>query len=543
MLERWITRAQAVSRLACRSGSLDRPPSPKAAIELVRQRLAGPLALPSLFRIHAAAQPDALAVVDSNHRLTYVELDRRVDRIANGLRGRLGLKAGDAAVLVMRNRVEMIEAQAALARIGGSAVTVSWRSTTEELEFLVTHSGARAVIVEESVSQAIVAARPKLRNVPHDNYVFVGGDGPFGVGYEALLESSGTDRIDGHEGRVIIYTSGTTGKPKGAVRSFPKEAVWAIVHVLDELPMRRDDHHLVVCPMYHSTAFGFITFTLLLGGTVFIEPGFDPERVLATIDRERITTTAMVPTMLHRILDLPGEVRARYDTRSLSAIFSGGAPLSGTLARRVIEELGYVLYNFYGSTETGLNTLATPEELLLAPGTIGHAIAENDIRLLDDEGREVPTGETGELWVKSALLVDGYHGDDAATEASMRDGFFSVGDLAHRDRHGLFHIDGRKRDMIISGGVNVYPAEVEEILHRHPNVAEVSVVGIEDDEWGERVRACVVPREPPLDELELLAWAKRHLAGPKVPREVRVMESLPKNPTGKVLKRQLRAMD
>lgn len=541
MIERWRTRARAASRIALRTGSFDHP-SPKATLELFRQRLAGPVALPSLFRVHAAGQPDALALVDRDRRLTYGELDARIDQLASGLRNTLGLKAGDAAVLVMRNRIEMIEAQAALARIGGSAVTVSWRSTAEELEYLVGHSGSRAVIVEEVISQAVAEARPKLTRVPSDNYVFVGGRGPFGVAYDELLDSAPAERIDGHEGRVVIYTSGTTGKPKGAVRSFPKEALWAILHVLDEMPFRRDDRHLAVCPMYHSTAFGFISFTMILGGAVCIEPGFDPERTLATIERERITTSAMVPTMLHRILDLPAEVRAKYDTRSLHGLFSGGAPLSGTLARRVIEEFGHVLYNFYGSTETGINTIATPEELLRSPGTIGHAIAENEIRLLDDAGGEVPEGETGELWVKNALLVDGYHADKAATDAATRDGFFSVGDLAHRDANGLFHIDGRKRDMIITGGVNVYPAEVEEVLHRHPNVAEVAVIGIEDDEWGERVCACVVPRHGELDELELLAWAKRHLAGPKVPRDVRVMDALPKNPTGKVLKRQLRAM-
>jgi fatty-acyl-CoA synthase len=294
--------------------------------------------------------------------------------------------------------------------------------------------------------------------------------------------------------------------------------------------------------MYHSTAFGFIAFTMTLGGTVVIEPGFDPERFLAVVERERVTTTAVVPTMLHRLLALPEATRRRYDTRCLRAFFCGGAPLSGELARRTMEELGHVLYNFYGATETGLNTIATPEELLSAPGTIGHAIGGNAIRLLDEVGREVPEGETGELWVKNAMLVAGYHDDEAATRRSMREGFFSVGDLAHRDPRGLYHLDGRKRDMIISGGVNVYPAEVEEVLHRHPNVSECAVVGVPDDEWGERVRVFVVPREAPLDEAELLAWARKNLAGPKVPRDVRVIDELPKNPTGKVLKRELRSL-
>jgi fatty-acyl-CoA synthase len=314
------------------------------------------------------------------------------------------------------------------------------------------------------------------------------------------------------------------------------------MHILAELPVRADDRHLAVCPLYHSTAFAFATITLLLGGTVFVETKFEAARTLELIARERITTSAMVPTMLHRMLQVPAEVRARHDTRSLRAILSGGAPLSGTLARAVCEELGHVLYNFYGATETGINTIATPDELLRAPGTIGHVVGGNEIRILDDEGRPVPDGTTGELFVKNSMLVR-YHGDDAATRASMRDGFFSVGDLAHRDAHGLFHIDGRKRDMLISGGVNVYPAEIEEVLATHPAVAEIAIVGAPDADLGEKVKAFVALRDGHVATAEeLVAFARTKLSGPKIPREVVFLGELPKNPTGKILKRELRAM-
>ncbi|HJL19356.1 MAG TPA: AMP-binding protein [Sandaracinaceae bacterium LLY-WYZ-13_1] len=538
-LSQWTRRLRAVGRIAFRSGAAFQA-RPAAAVEALRMRLAGPLGLPSLIRVHAAARPDAPAIVFEDRTRTWRELDARIDRLASGLRRRHGIGRGDAGVLIMHNRPEFLEAQAALARLGGSAVSVSWRSTADELEYLVGHSGAKVVLAEAAVADAVDEARGRLATVPAANLIAVAGEREGFASYDALLAQAPAERVDGREGSVVIYTSGTTGKPKGAVREFPKEMAWAVIHVLDELPIRADDRHLAVCPMYHSTAFGFIGFTMVLGGSVVIEPRFDPERFLAAIERHRITTTAVVPTMLHRVLDLPESVRRRYDTRSLHAIFCGGAPLSGTLARRVIGELGHVLYNFYGSTETGLNTLATPEELLLSPGTIGHPIEGNEIRLLDERGREVADGDTGELWVKNAMLVAGYHRDEAATRSSMRDGFFSVGDLAHRDENGLFHIDGRKRDMIISGGVNVYPAEVEEILHRHPRVAEVAVVGVPDEEWGERVRACVVP-DGELDEAELLTWGREQLSGPKAPREVRLLDALPKNPTGKVLKRQLRS--
>ncbi len=541
---RWTGRARAAAGVARKSiGLLEG--SPRGALELARQRLAGPLGLPSLLRVHARARPDAPALIGDDETRTFRALDRRVDQLAHVLRSDLGLRPGDAGLLVLENRPEVLEAQAALARIGASAIPVSWRSTAGELAYLAEHSGARAAIVEASLVDRVPLPASRLLVVGSEAGGSEAGGSEAGAASGALAYDDAVARapaapIDGHEGAVVIYTSGTTGRPKGAVRRFPEEMVWAMLHVLDELPVRSDDRHLAVCPMYHTTAFGFIGFTFVLGGAVVIARRFDPEAFLATIERHRITTTAVVPTMLSRVLALPPEVRRRYDTRSLRAVFTAGAPLPGELASRVIGELGHVLYNIYGSTETGLNTLATPAELLRAPGTIGHPLRENDVRLLDAQGREVDPGETGELFVKNAMLVAGYHQDEAATRASMRGGYFSVGDLAHRDEHGLLHLDGRKRDMIITGGVNVYPAEIEEALHRHPNVAECAVVGVADPDLGERVRACVVPRTPPLDEEDVLTFARERLAGPKRPREVVVMDALPKNPTGKVLKRTLR---
>lgn len=537
---RWRTRAAALARVAVRSGALFevRPASLWAAL---RMRLAGPLALPSLFRIHAASKPDAIAVVSDHRSWSFRELDERIDRLAAGLRDEHGIGPDDAVILVMPNRVEFLETQAALGRVGASAVSVSWRSTPSELEYLVGHAGGKAVVADASVLEPVASARPRLTTVPSSNFLVVGGTREGFASYDELLARSAPERIDGREGSVIIYTSGTTGRPKGAVRRFPENMAWAVIQLLDELGIRADDRHLAALPMYHSTAFAFIGFTLALGGTVVLESSFDPERFLATIEAQRITTAAVVPTMLHRLLELPPDVRSAYDTRSLTAIYCGGAPLSGDLARRTMEEFGHVLYNFYGSTETGLNTLATPEELLRAPGTIGHVIEGNDIRLLDEHGQEVAEGETGELWVKNEMLVSGYQHDESSTRASMRDGYFSVGDLAHRDADGLYHVDGRKHDVIISGGVNVYPAELEEVLSRHPDVSEVAVVGVPDEEWGERVRACIVPRRS-LEEAELIAWSRRELSGPKAPREVRWLEKLPRNPTGKVLKQPLREM-
>ncbi|MBN8615606.1 MAG: AMP-binding protein [Deltaproteobacteria bacterium] len=509
---------------------------------VIEQRLRGGLGLASVFRIHGASQPDALALSDERQRLTYGEVDARVDRLAGELSKR-GIGKGAPVVIVLHNRLEVIEMQAVATRLGGAAVSASWRSTVEELAYIVEHSGARAMVIEADLVGPVLAARDRFARLG-DNLIAVAGAPGGTVSYDELAKH-GTPRPirDGaEEGAVVIYTSGTTGKPKGAVRTFGRDAHLAYMHILAELPVRADDRHLAVCPLYHSTAFAFATITLLLGGSVHVEMKFDAERALAVIARERITTTAMVPTMLHRILQLPEPVRARYDVRSLRAILSGGAPLSGTLAREVCEELGHVLYNFYGATETGINTIATPDELLRSPGTIGHAVGGNDIRILDDDGRLVPEGTTGELFVKNSMLVR-YHGDDDATRASMRDGYFSVGDLAHRDVHGLFHIDGRKRDMLISGGVNVYPAEIEEVLATHPAVLEIAIVGAPDPDLGEKVKAFVALRDGmTTSPEELVGFARSKLSGPKIPREIVFLPELPKNPTGKILKRELRLL-
>jgi fatty-acyl-CoA synthase len=382
------------------------------------------------------------------------------------------------------------------------------------------------------------------------NLIVVGAEaGPPAAGrsavrYEDLLAEPGALDLDEgalEDSAVVIYTSGTTGKPKGAVRKFPKDTLPAALRFIAETPLRVDDVHVVACPLYHSTAFGFMSFTHILGASAVLMDEFKPESFLEHVARFRATTAAVVPTMLHRVLSLEPAVLARYDTRSLRAIFSGGAPLPGPLAIRAMDHFGDILYNFYGATETGLVTLASPADLRAAPGTIGRVVPGNEVRLLDEAGHDVPQGSVGELFVKNKLLVAGYHNDAEATGASMRGEFFSVGDLARQAPDGLYYVEGRKRDMIISGGVNVYPAEVEGVLDAHPDVAEAAVVGVEDPEWGERVRAFVARRPgSAVGEGELKAWCRERLAGPKVPRDFVFIEALPRNPTGKVLKRELR---
>ncbi len=535
-------RVRTTARLSRQTGLLWSMTSP-GLVEMVRTLASGSQNPSRIYRIHARNSPSKPALIWRGRTTTWAELDSRIDRLASGL-VRRGVGRKQSLVLMMRNRQELVELGAACARAGAAGVTISWRSTPKELVYLATHSGARGIALEPELLPTFEQARSEL---PRDFFVLVtGDDAPRGTtALDSLLEEDphrgDLGAVNDEDAAVVIYTSGTTGKPKGAVRKFPKDTMQAVFRFLNETPMRVDDVHLVTCPLYHSTAFGFLSFSHLLGATVVVMDEFKPEPFLEMVERYGVTTTACVPTMLHRVMELPEATRKKYDTRSLRAVFSGGAPLPAPLALEFMDAFGDVVFNFYGATETGLVTLAKPRDLRDAPGTIGKAVPGNDIRLLDDDRNEVGDGKVGELFVKNKMLVAGYHKDDGATRESMAAGYFSVGDLARRDRDGNYFIEGRKRDMVISGGVNVYPAEVEAALETHPEVAEVAVVGVPDREWGERVRAFVVRRAgSSLDEGALKTFARERLAGPKVPRDVVFLDALPRNPTGKVLKRELR---
>ncbi|MEM9196159.1 MAG: long-chain fatty acid--CoA ligase, partial [Myxococcota bacterium] len=442
--------------------------TPLSAVpKVARHVLRGNPGPSTIFRIHATIRGDQVAAVCRGRRITYQELDTRIDRLAAGLQRVLDIRSGHAVVLMLENRLELLESQVALSRLGAAAVPVSYRSRPEELAYLLHDSEARACITERTLL-SVARSAAIHSGVLDESAIVTVGSGDAGAGVEQLEDQIAPDlnrqplryedllspehrsrctgqgvpfqNTDADPGRVIIYTSGTTGKPKGAVREFPRSGQEGILRFLAEAPLRTGERHLTVCPMYHSTAYAFTSFAMLLGGTVVIKSRFDPEDVLETIMREGIQSCALVPTMLYRLVSLPERIRSRYDTRTLRGVFTAGAPLSGTLAREFIDSFGPVLYNLFGSTETGLNTLATPEELLRSPGTIGHPIRGNEFRLLDSGGRPVGPGEVGELYIRNSMLVSGYHRNPEATAASMRDGFFSVGDLARQDRHGLFHL-------------------------------------------------------------------------------------------------------
>ncbi|WP_437478624.1 AMP-binding protein [Sorangium sp. So ce1014] len=526
-------------------------------LKVLARELAKGKANPSLlFRFYAENSPHRIAVVDprrlargaaegdvkapaEDRVYSFFALNEAIERLGYAL-DRRGVGPGATVLLALKNRPEFVMSQIALARVGASVVTASWRSTPAELSYLAGHSGARLLVFDADIADVIREAAPRLEGIPRESMIAVGERAPGFAHFDELIAERGAAPDRSERAAVVMYTSGTTGKPKGAVRGFGGGVVASALGAIGATPMRAGDVHLAVCPLYHLTALGFVNLSLVLGATIVILPEFHPELFLEAIQRYRVTTTAVVPTMLHRVLEL-GEARIRaHDTSSLTAIFTGGAPLPPALATKVMGVFGDRLFNFYGATETGIVTIAGPEDLRASPGTIGRPVAGSELMLVGEDGEPCRDGEVGELYVRSPLLVSGYHRDPDATRESMLDGYFSVGDLARRDARGCYHIEGRKRDLIISGGVNVYPAEVESVLHDHPAVAEAAVVGVPDRAWGERVRAFVALRPgAAASEDDIQAHCRAALAGPKVPREIVFVDALPRNPTGKVMKRDL----
>jgi acyl-CoA synthetase (AMP-forming)/AMP-acid ligase II len=495
--------------------------------------------MPDLLSALAAVDPTKVAFIEGDRAVTYAEHQERARRAANALRA-MGVGQGDRVAVQSHNSILAFEASAGLQKLGGVTVPVNFRLRGAELAYIINDSGARAVCAGPEFVPHIDAVRPEVRG--EVAYIALAGPPPPGWhAYEELLASASADDLPPPPSWAgsMIYTSGTTGHPKGAYRprGLPAEAASQTILTFG---LRPDDVHLQAGPGYHSAVAFFCALTMAVTGTVVVMPRFDPEAALRLIQRHRVTTTFMAPTLLHRIMDLPEAVRARYDVSSMRALILGAAPCPFSLKQRAQAYFGECLWEFYGATETGVNLVLRPEEQLRHPGSAGRPLEGQEILLLDDDGNPVPDGQPGELWVRNIWLAS-YYGRPDATARSMRDGFFSVGDVAYRDREGYYYICDRKIDMIISGGVNIYPAEIEACLHAHPAVQDVAVIGVPDDHWGESVKAFVVPKPgaAPAPE-ELIDWCRDRLADYKRPRSVDLVERLPRDEAGKLLKRRIR---
>lgn len=502
---------------------------------------------------HARTRPGKVAARDSHRALTYREWDERASRLAAALRSR-GLAKGDRVALLAYNAIEWLEIYAALARAGLVAVPVNFRLRAPEIAYIVGHCEARAIIVQESLRHEAEAALAESEIDPHRRIVFGGAAGaavPAGwSGYEALLaarpDAAPEADVQPQDLFALMYTSGTTGRPKGAMRSHEGNALIALATAL-EFGLSADDTALLVMPLCHANSLYFAVTFAMLGATIVVDDHahFDPAATLAALAESRITFTSLVPTHYVMMLGLPDAVKAQYDLHAVGKLLISSAPARPETKRAVMALFPHAkLFELYGSTEAGWVTVLRPDEQLDRLGTVGREWAGSGaIRLLGVDGREVPDGEVGELFSRTAYVFDGYWKNPEKTAEAFRGAWCSVGDLALRDADGCIRLVDRKSHMIISGGENIYPSEVEAVLATHPAVHDVAVVGLPDEKWGETVLAVVVLRAgEAADEAGLLDWCRPRMAGYKRPRAVRFIgeAELPRTATGKIQHRLLR---
>ncbi|HLJ33201.1 MAG TPA: AMP-binding protein [Ktedonobacteraceae bacterium] len=488
---------------------------------------------------HALVRPNKVALICGERSLTYVQFNARARRVANVLSG-LGVQAGDRVAVMAHNSIELLEIAGGLSKLSAIAVLLNYRLREHEVAYIINDSQAKVAIAGPGLVEVVHAARGEFSD--DVACIAIGDDVPaHWLRYEGLLASAG-EKVPESEsglGSTMSYTSGTTGKPKGAYR--PKGVpVNDIIMLVQAFELVDSDVHLLAGPYYHSAPSFFVALNLLLGATIVIQPKYDPVDALQLIERHHITTTFMAPSLLQRLCDVPADIFACYDTSSFRSIILGGAPCPHILKVRGEERFGKSLWEFYGATETGVVTLLRPEDQLRKPGSCGKIGPGQEIRLLDAAGNEVPDGTPGEMWSRNSWLAE-YYNKPEATAGNTKNGFFSVGDIAYRDSEGYYFICDRKIDMIISGGVNIYPAEIEAVLAAHPAVADVAVIGVPDDRWGESVKAVVELRPGAnITGEEIIAYCGEQLADYKRPRSVDFVEELPRNPTGKLLKTLIR---
>ena len=488
---------------------------------------------------HAESLPAKPAVIVGGHTLDFGTLNRRANRAANLFKG-LGCEAGGRIAIMSFNSIAGFEIANGVRRSGTVVVPVNYRLRGPEIAYLLNDSGARVVVAGPDHVDAVAAAQPSVTG--DRRFIAIGDRVPDGwLSYRALMdraaETPPVDAVGDGLLASMIYTSGTTGNPKGVWR--PNGVNIAnVLQVISIFELSQSDVHLLCGPGYHSAVAFFSTLHQLLGATVVVQPKFEADEALDLIERHRVSTTFMAPTLLQRLVDAQRD-RPR-DVSSLRALILGAAPCPYELKVRAEAVFGKVLWEFYGATETGINTVLRPDEQLRKPGSCGTAVPGQEIRLVGPDGTEVADGEPGEFMVRNGWLAEYYNRPDA-TGSSLHDGFFSVGDVAYKDAEGYYYICDRRIDMIISGGVNIYPAEVEAVLHAHPAVMDAAVIGVPDQTWGESVKAVVQlrPGAKATDE-ELIAFCAERIAGYKKPRSIDFVNELPRDAAGKLLKRTIR---
>ncbi|TDC56377.1 AMP-dependent synthetase [Actinomadura sp. KC345] len=492
----------------------------------------------------AAANPAKTALIEDERHLTYAEFNALVNRYANVLVDH-GVTAGTKVVWCGRNSTEVVALISALRKCGAVGVPLNYRLSPEEASYVVENADAAVVVFD--VEQAPQLEEASRRAGTVRAWLVWGaaqGAPDWASSLDALAAASpesepAAQGTDPAAGTSMFYTSGTTGKPKGVVRG-PTD-LELVLGLVGEIGYAPDDVYLTTGPLYHSGPQAFMMIVQLLGGTVVVMRDFDPERWLDLVERHRVTTTFSAPTPIRRVVDLPDETIRARDLSSMKRLIANAAPWPFELKRRYIEKIGEgSLFEVYGSTELGVDTILRPEDQLRKPGSCGRAAPGVEIALFDEDGRPVEQPHVpGDLYVRGSATFSDYYKDEGKYRDASHGEWLTVGDIAYRDEEGFYYICDRRSDMIISGGMNIYPAEIEAVLTAHPSVADAAVFGIPSDEWGESVHAAIVASDDVTDQ-QLRDFCREHLASYKTPRGFDRIKEIPRNPSGKTLKRQLR---
>ncbi|KKW66475.1 acyl-CoA synthetase [Mycolicibacterium elephantis] len=489
------------------------------------------------FAVAAQRCPDRPGLIDERGTLTWRELDDRCDAVAAGLQGLAGGSPKSVAVMC-RNHRGFIEALVASNRIGADVLLLNTSFAGPALAQVIEREGADVIIYDEEFTATVDRAMADQTSATR---ILGWTDTPTDqLTLDALIDKHVGERPEPGDRKsdIILLTSGTTGVPKGARRSEGSGGAGDLKAVLDRTPWRAEESIVIAAPMFHAWGFSQLLFAALLGCTIVTRRKFDPEATMALVDEHRATGLVVVPVMFDRIMDLPDDVRNRYSGRTLRFATASGSRMRPDVVIKFMDQYGDVIYNNYNATEAGMIATATPADLRAAPDTAGKAADGTEIRILDADFNELPTGETGQIFVRSGTLFDGY--TSGATK-DFHEGFMASGDMGYLDDAGRLFVVGRDDEMIVSGGENVYPIEVENVLAAHPQVDEATVLGVDDEQYGQRLAAFVVPvRGASVSADDLKQYVRDNLANYKVPREIRVLEELPRGSTGKILRNDLR---
>jgi len=483
------------------------------------------------------------AIVFEGTRMTYDQFNCRVNRLADAMQA-IGLTKGDRAAVLLFNCSQYLEIYYAAAKLGVILVTLNYRLAGRELQYILDNARPSVLFFGRQFHEVLAQVRENCRYIRE--YVCLEETPPGNlIPYEQMISSGAMIEPDHDvqldDPQLIIYTSGTTGNPKGALITHGNTLWTCINQMLFFKDLSSQDSALVVMPLYHCGAQNdFTTPIINMGGKIVIMERVDPAKVVEMIERERITTALLLPTLLHMMFQLPD--LDRYDLSSLRYVQTGGAPLPQITMENFYKKMGYHICQVFGLTEgTALTTIVRSDEAARKIGSTGRPLFHVDVKVVDDLGIEVPAGEVGELIQKGPTVMKGYWENPEATRQAIKDGWLYTGDMARRDDEGFVYIVDRKKDMIISGEENIYPAEIEQVLYSHPKILEAAVIGVPDEKWGESVKAIVVPKPgQQLTVEEVIAYAKSNLSSYKKPKYVEFMDELPRNPSQKVLKGVLR---